>query len=88
MLKPSGYSIPEETAKVAKQAFPNGNLLINVRDILGMIFSDVSFKDLYPSHGQPAWSPTKLALVTLMQFIENLTDRLAADAVRARIDWK
>ena len=88
MLKPSDHSIPEETSRIAKQAFPNGNLLIQMRDSLGIIFSDEAFKDLYPSHGQPAWNPTKLALVTLMQFIENLTDRQAAEAVRARIDWK
>jgi transposase len=88
MLKSCTHSIPEETARIAKQAFPNGNLVINMRDTLGLIFSDETFKDLYPSHGQPAWNPTKLALVTLMQFLENLTDRQAAEAVRARIDWK
>jgi hypothetical protein len=30
----------------------------------------------------------RLALVTVMQFRENLSDRQAAEAVRARIDWK
>jgi transposase len=88
MLRPTNHLIPEQTSRIAKQAFPNGNLLINMRDVLGLIFKDEAFEDLYPSHGQPAWSPTQLALVTLMQFIENLTDRQAAEAVRARIDWK
>jgi transposase len=29
-----------------------------------------------------------IALVTVLQYIEGLTDRQAADAVRSRIDWK
>jgi len=89
MLKPEDiFEIPEETQKVAKAAFPKGNIFILLRDQLGMIFEDELFVDLYPSLGQPAESPARLALVTLMQYVENLTDRQAADAVRARIDWK
>ena len=59
-----------------------------MRDELGPIFEDEEFADLYPNLGQPAESPGRLALVTVMQFIENPTDRQAADAVRGRIDWK
>ncbi len=33
-------------------------------------------------------APWRLALVTIMQFAEGLSDRQAADAVRARIDCK
>src|SRR5215204_1739698 len=46
------------------------------------------FADLYPRRGQPAYTPWRLALVTLLQFREGLSDRQAAEAVRARIDWK
>src|SRR4051812_11525510 len=46
------------------------------------------FADLYPRRGQPALPPRKLALVTVLQFAEDLSDRRAADAVRGRIDWK
>src|SRR5918993_5005457 len=46
------------------------------------------FADLYPQRGQPAYTPWRLALVTLLQFREGLSDRQAAEAVRARIDWK
>jgi transposase len=44
--------------------------------------------ELYPSTGQPGESPARLALITVMQFMENLTDRQAADAVRDRVSWK
>src|SRR4051812_14072509 len=38
--------------------------------------------------GQPACPPWRLALITLMQVREGLSDRQPAEAVRARIDWK
>lgn len=80
--------IPELTQFVAKAAFPNSCLAITLRDELGSIFDDSDFVHLYPALGQPAESPARLALVTLLQFVENLPDRQAADAVRGRIDWK
>ena len=52
------------------------------------MFDDAAFGDLYPALGQPAYAPWRLALVTLMQFREGLSDRQATEAVRARIDWK
>jgi transposase len=61
---------------------------MQMRDELGSIFTDDVFTDLYPNNGQPAERPWRLALVTVMQFGENLSDRQAADAVRGRIDWK
>lgn len=80
--------IPEETARVAQAAFPKGNPFLQLRDQLGTMFEDGLFADLYPNDGQPALSPWRLALVTVLQFAENLPDRQAADAVRGRIDWK
>ena len=89
MLKPESIlEIPEETKAVAKKAFPKGNTYLKLRDELGPIFDDDIFEGLYPNLGQPAESPARLALVTLMQYMENLPDRQAADAVRSRIDWK
>lgn len=82
------FEIPKHTVEVARAAFPQGNAYIQMRDELGTIFKDDQFTDLYPRRGQPAEAPWRLALVTLMQFAENLTDRQAADAVRSRIDWK
>lgn len=80
--------IPEETARVAHAAFPRGNVFMQVRDTLGTIYTDEAFADLFPTHGQPALAPWCLALVTVFQFMENLTDRQAADAVRDRLAWK
>jgi transposase len=89
MLKPQSIGeIPEATARVAKAAFPKGNTIMRLRDEFGGLFKDEDFSDLYPNLGQPALSPWRLALVTLMQYMENLTDRQAANAVRLRIDWK
>jgi transposase len=59
-----------------------------MRDELGPIFADERFRKLYSQLGQTAEAPWRLALVTLMQFAENLTDRQRANAVRSRIDWK
>jgi transposase len=80
--------VPEETARVAQAVFPHGNVFMQVRDALGTIYTDEAFADLFPTHGQPAFAPWRLALVTVFQFIENLTDRQAADAVRDRLAWK
>jgi len=80
--------VPEETARVAHAAFPKGHPYLIVRDVLGTIFQDDDFAALFPAWGPPGLPPWRLALVTIMQFRENLADRQAAEAVRARIDWK
>src|SRR5262252_3307985 len=80
--------VPEETARVARAAFPKGHPYLTFRDVLGTIFQDEDFLALFPAWGPPGLPPWRLALVTIMQFRENLADRQAAEAVRARIDWK
>ena len=49
---------------------------------------ETDFADLYPSEGQPALSPVDLAFVTIFQYLEDLSDRQAAEAMRVRLDWK
>ena len=80
--------VPEETCRVAQAAFPRGNIYMRMRDELGTIYDDQLFIALFPARGQPAESPWRLALTTVMQFAEGLSDRQAADAVRSRLDWK
>jgi transposase len=82
------YPIPEETQRVARAAFPRGNLYMQVADHLGPLYHDAQFTALFPRRGQPAEAPARLALVTVLQFAEGFSDRQAADAVRSRIDWK
>jgi transposase len=89
MLRPMPIEpAPPETARVARAAFPKGNRYLRVADELDMLFTDEAFGALFPTYGQPACSPWRLALVTILQFAEGLSDRQAANAVRSRIDWK
>lgn len=88
-LKPRAVEpVPEETARIARAAFPKGNVYMRMRDEWGSLYRDELFAELFSSRGQPAESAACLALVTVMQFAEGLSDRPAADAVRSRIDWK
>ena len=80
--------IPALTEQVAKAVFPKGNLYLTLRDELGTVFEDSDFIELFSNTGQPGLPPWRLALITLLQFRENLSDRQAAESVRARIDWK
>jgi len=80
--------VPEETARVARAAYPKGNLYMRIREELGTIYEDQMFAHLFPNCGQPAEAPWRLLLVCLMQFAEGLSDQQAADAVRGRLDWK
>ncbi len=81
-------SVPEETSNVARAAFPKGTLCLHIADELGPIYNDGQFAALFPRRGKPAEAPGRLALATVLQFVEGLSDRQAADAVRGRIDWK
>jgi transposase len=80
--------IPTETARIAQAAFRKGNLCIRLRDMLGTLYTDETFADLFSHTGRPAEAPWRLALVSVLQYVEDLSDRQAADAVRGRIDWK
>jgi transposase len=81
-------SIPPETVRVACAALDEDNRYVKLREQFGTVFNDQTFAALFPTRGQPAAAPWRLALVTILQFAEGLSDRDAAEAVRARIDWK
>jgi transposase len=80
--------VPADTARVARSAFRKGALAIRARDELGSWYDDAAFAGAYGVRGRPGISPAQLAMVTVLQFTGNLTDRQAVDAVRGRLDWK
>ena len=80
--------IPSETERIARASYPVPSYCMRMREAFGSIYRDEQFVDLFPVRGQPALAPWRLALVLVMQFVEHLSDRQAADAVRGRIDWK
>ena len=81
-------TIPAETMRVARAAYAKGSLAMRLRDELGGLYQDEQLSSLFPSRGQPAEAPWRLAIVLVLQYVEGLTDRQAAEAVRGRIDWK
>src|SRR4051812_12897039 len=85
---PVFYLIPEQTVLVAQAAFPNGNAYMRMRDVLGPISTNAEFATLFKKEGWSAEAPPHLALDTIMQFAEGLSDAQAADTVRSRIDWR
>jgi transposase len=81
--------VPTTTAAAVRAAFPKGNLLVDLRAEFGTLVDDTVFADLYPADGRPVHvAPWRLALVLILQYLEGLTDRQAADAVRRCMDWK
>ncbi|WP_370340176.1 IS1182 family transposase [Catenulispora sp. MAP5-51] len=80
--------VPAATAALARAVFPAGCLATRLRDEIGEVFTNADFTDGYPHQGGPALSPATLALVSVLQYAERLTDRQAAHAAAARIDWK
>jgi transposase len=88
LREPLDYAIPDQTAAVAHAAFPKPTAAMRMRDAFGALFFNRDFAHLYHSEGAPAYSPARLALVTVLQFAEGVSDAQAATAVGARIDWK
>src|SRR5215210_3325419 len=88
LREPIDYPIPEDTAEVARLAFPNGTSIMRMRDAFGALYFNHDFAALYHNEGAPAFSPARLALITVFQFAEGLSDAQAALNVRGRIDWK
>jgi transposase len=81
-------SVPQETVRIVRAAYPKGTISLRLRDHVGRIFRDEDVADVYPKEGQPAAAPWRLALVSALPFLEDLSDRQAADAGRGRLDWK
>jgi transposase len=80
--------MPEDPQRVARAAFPHGNIDMPVADRLGPIAHDAPFGALFPRRGPPAAAPARWALATVLPCAEGRSDRQAADAVRSRMDWQ
>src|SRR5258706_3954738 len=88
LREPLDYVIPDQTAAVARAAFPKPTAIMRMRDAIGALFFNQEFAHLYHAEAAAAYSPARLALITIFQFAEGLSDAQAASAVGARIDWK
>jgi hypothetical protein len=82
------YVVPEDTARVARAAFPKGRVCLRGSDELGTIFTAHEFVDLFAHRGQIAAAPCRLAVITGLPLLEGRSERQAAEAVRARLDGK
>jgi transposase len=80
--------IPAQTIQVARAAFPKGHPSMRMRDALGPLYTNLTFAALFSQTGRPAEAPAQLARMSVMPCAAGLSDAQAADAVRARIDWK
>lgn len=91
-MQPAAWPEPDPLIAAAIAAKYPGKrprpLAVQIRDRLGQWLADEDFAAAFGVRGRPGWSPSRLALVTVLQRAENLTDRLAAEAVRTRIDWQ
>lgn len=84
----SSAEIPAETAALVKAVCPKGTRVTRLRDVLGPVFDDNEFRGWFSAEGRSGVPPGVLAMVCVLQEMEDLTDRDAADAVRVRLDWK
>jgi transposase len=88
MLRPMPIEpVPHETARVARAAFPEGNRYLRLADGVDPLFTDDTLVALFPTHGQPALPPWRLALATILQFAEGLSDRQSVRCATSTIWW-
>lgn len=80
--------MPADIAALGQRLLPPDNPYRVIGDHLADLLADAQFAELYEPSGRAALSPALLAMVTLFQYMENLPDRAAAEAVVVRLDWK
>jgi transposase len=81
-------SIPDLTSRIAQASFTKGTLAMHLRDALGPIYEDADFAHLFPRRGRAAEAPWRLALVTVLQALENFQTAKPPRWFGGRLDWK
>src|SRR6266700_3147615 len=91
-MQPAPWPEPDQQIAAAIAAKYRGKrprpLAVLIRDRLGQWLGDEDFAAAFGTRGKPRWSPSPLALATVLQRAENLTGRQAAGSARTRIDWQ
>lgn len=80
--------LPKDIAYVADAVLGKGHLYLAIGDRLPDLLAKVDLAPLAPFENASTWTLAFCALVTILQFAENLPDRRAAAASRLRVDWK
>lgn len=86
--KPFPKEIPEQTRQIVETWLDEKGLFGFLGQHVDAIISDEDFADLYASTGRPGVNAVILTLVVVFQFLEDFPDRIAAEQVRSRMDWK
>jgi len=82
-------AVPEDTAALGQVILRPDNIYRQLGDRFNDLFPEESvFAPLYEETGRGAIAPLLTSLVTVFQMMEKVPDRLAADYVISRIDWK
>src|ERR1700720_4572990 len=81
-LQPAAWPEPDPQIAAAIGAMYGSRkterpLAVEVRDRLGQWLADEDFAAAFGVRGRPGWSPSRLALGTVLQRGGNLSDRLA-----------
>ncbi|WP_201761033.1 MULTISPECIES: hypothetical protein [unclassified Nonomuraea] len=76
-MQPRSWPEPDPVIAAAIRSMYRGKrqppLPVRVRDELGELFADAEFAAAFGTEGKPGWSPGRLALITVLQRVENLT---------------
>lgn len=81
-------TIPGDTALAARSIFSLHNVYITIGDQFDQLLGDLNLDDLDASGNHSTLSSCIMALVTIFQAGENLSDWQAAEALGKRTDWK
>lgn len=80
--------IPVNTYQAARQVYNPSNIYLLIGDQTESILGEIDLRLLDPSSSQDEEMIYRLALITAFQYDEGVSDEVASDASRKRVDWK